>query len=377
MSAPLGGSYRYTREGRGVFHFPLARPWTWALTHHGMWSVFVADVEPARQGVPARRHPLHPPAELMGCWLAIYATREYDAEAVRWLRAAHGLEVPAGDVLPADSYVAVARLAEVSTVGNDYRAFGRDPWWAPRNAPFCRGTIAWWLEEIQYVEPLPSAPAKRLAPVDPGLVPELRERMRLARDKLWRPEVYAVPASLPIPPPARVEEPVPAPPPQPPILPAPPPRAIIDDRPVPPMLAEPEQLGLFGEAPRREESTTSTPLMQEAPPAEAVSEAATHQDVLDTLHQLQPHCRTPPAVLMEGARRVRALLSDGKPHEWRELWAAATIDPARGSLAYRVTETLAVHGPLLPWRVRTTGTCKSDGYAWFTLAEDVSCSATP
>ncbi|WNZ59861.1 hypothetical protein QEG98_28065 [Myxococcus sp. MxC21-1] len=199
MSAPLGGPYRYTREGRGVFHFPLARPWTWALTHHGMWSVFVADVEPARQGVPARRHPLHPPAELMGCWLAIYATREYDAEAVRWLREAHGLEVPGGDVLPTDSYVAVARLAEVSTVGNDYRAFGRDPWWAPRNAPFCRGTIAWWLEEIQYVEPLPSAPAKRLAPVDPGLVPELRERMRLARDKLWRPEAYAVPASLPVP----------------------------------------------------------------------------------------------------------------------------------------------------------------------------------
>ncbi|WP_141616997.1 hypothetical protein, partial [Myxococcus sp. CA010] len=206
MTAPLGGPYRYRREGRGVFHFPLARPWTWALTHHGMWSVFVTDQEPPRDGRPGRRHPLHPPPELMGQWLAIYATKDYDAEAVRWLRAAHGLEAPAGDVLPHGAYVAVARLAEVSTAGNDCRAFGRDPWWAPRGAS-CRGTIAWWLEEIQPLEPLPAAHAQRLAPVDPGLVPELRERMRLARDKLWRPEVYAVPASLPFPPPARAETP--------------------------------------------------------------------------------------------------------------------------------------------------------------------------
>ncbi|NVJ05255.1 hypothetical protein HUW63_08395 [Myxococcus sp. AM001] len=233
---PLGGPYRYRRAGRGVFHLPLERPWTWALTHHGMWSVFVADAEPARQGVPPRRHPLHPPAELMGCWLAIYATRDYDADAVRWLREAHGLEAPAGDVLPAGAYVAVARLAEVSTVGNDSRAFGRDPWWAPKSAPYCRGTIAWWLEEIQALEPLPAAPAKRLSPVDPELMPELRERMRLARDGIWRPEVYAAPAPMPFPAPSCERAPAPAPPPRP---------CVVDDRPVPPMLANPVQFGLF------------------------------------------------------------------------------------------------------------------------------------
>ncbi|WP_255217019.1 hypothetical protein [Myxococcus sp. AM010] len=222
-----------------MFHLPLERPWTWALTHHGMWSVFVADAEPARQGVPPRRHPLHPPAELMGCWLAIYATRDYDADAVRWLREAHGLEAPAGDVLPAGAYVAVARLAEVSTVGNDSRAFGRDPWWAPRTAPYCRGTIAWWLEEIQALEPLPAAPAKRLSPVDPELMPELRERMRLACDGIWRPEVYAAPAPLPYPAPSRERPPAPAPPP------APSRPRVVDDRPVPPMLANPVQFGLF------------------------------------------------------------------------------------------------------------------------------------
>ncbi|AEI66973.1 hypothetical protein [Corallococcus macrosporus] len=238
MTAPLGGPYRYTRAGRGVFHLPLERPWTWALTHHGMWSVFVADTEPARQGAPARRHPLHPPRELMGCWLAIYATRDYDADAVRWLRDAHGLEAPAGDVLPAGAYVAVARLAEVSTIGNDSRSFGRDPWWAPRGVG-CRGTIAWWLEEIQPLEPLVAAPAKRLTPVDPELMPELRERMRLARDGIWRPEVYAAPTPMPFPAPSRERAPIPAPPPRPSR-----PR-VVDDRPVPPMLANPVQFGLF------------------------------------------------------------------------------------------------------------------------------------
>lgn len=122
------------------------------------------------------------------------------------------------------------------------------------------------------------------------------------------------------------------------------------------MLSQPEQLGLFGEAPRREGAIASAPLVQESAPERALPEATARLDVLDTLHQLEPHCRTPPAVLTEGARRVRPLLANGKPHEWRELWAVATVDPAQGSLACRVTETLDVSGPLLPWRVRTTST---------------------
>ncbi|GHG79813.1 hypothetical protein [Comamonas sp. JC664] len=293
MSAPLGGPYRYAREGKGVFHFPLARPWTWAITHHGMWSVFVTDEERAREGRPGRRHPLHPPAELMGCWLAIYATRDYDAEAVRWLRAAHGLEAPAGDVLPHGAYVAVARLAEVSTTGNDSRAFGRDPWWGPPGAS-CRGTIAWWLEEIQFVEPLPAPPSQRLAPFDPELLAELRERMRLARDGFWRPEAYPVPAAVPMPTTPPVAAP---PPPSPTPAPASTPPRPVDDRPVPPMLAHPEQLGLFGEARPTSTPPVATPTLQEPLP-----EAPTCLDVLDTLHQLQTHCRTRTASPTNGAR---------------------------------------------------------------------------
>ncbi|GHG79808.1 hypothetical protein GCM10012319_32040 [Comamonas sp. KCTC 72670] len=58
------------------------------------------------------------------------------------------------------------------------------------------------------------------------------------------------------------------------------------------------------------------------------------------------------------------------------MWAVATVEPAKGSLAYRVTACVPLPGPLLPWQVRTTGTSKGDGYAWLTLAEDTSCSAT-
>ncbi|MCP3101484.1 hypothetical protein LZ198_21650 [Myxococcus sp. K15C18031901] len=232
-SINFAGPYRYTSRGTGVFHFPLARPWTWALTHHGMWNVFVHDHEPARLGMPARRHPLHPPPELMGCWLAIYATREYDAEAVEWLRKGHGLEAPAASALPSRAYVAMARLAEVSTLGNDYRSFGVDPWWKPAGAS-SRGTVAWWLEEIQVFEPLEAAEAQRLVPLDPELLPDLRERVRMARDGFWRPERYEVPPPVPAAPPPSAEPPRPT-------------RRELpaDDSPVPPM-GPVEQLGLFG-----------------------------------------------------------------------------------------------------------------------------------
>lgn len=247
MSVPLGGPYRYTQQGRGIFHLPLARPWTWTLTHHGAEALFVTDGGADEDG-PART--IHPPPALLGCWLAVYATREYDSAAVEWVRRAYGLEVPAGDVLPAGCYVAVGRLAEVSTTGNDLaRALAPSSWWWPPGAS-CRGTVAWWLEEVTAFEPLPAAPGRRLAAVDAELLPELRERVRLARDGLWRPEVYPVPAALPLSTPARVEPPAPAPPPRPP--------PVVDDRPVPPMLHV-EQLGLFG-----------TPAAPVAPPRDGV-----------------------------------------------------------------------------------------------------------
>ncbi|WP_240360653.1 hypothetical protein [Pyxidicoccus caerfyrddinensis] len=303
--ARLGGPYRYTREGRGVFHLPLARPWTWALTHHGMWSVFVQDVEPARAGVPERRHSVLPPDAVLGCWLAIYATREYDAAAVEWLRKAHGLEAPAGDVLPAGCYVAVARLAEVSTVGNDSRAFGRDAWWWPCGVE-SRGTVAWWLEEVQVFEPLPAAPAQRLAPVDVGLLPELRERARLARNGIWRPEVYPVPAELPVVAPGREEPPAP---------PVPPARSppVVDDRPVPPMLHV-EQLGLFGMAATVDRPAPAAP---PGPAPEALPPVLQDEPVED---------------LRAVAEHLRALLADGDWHPLAEVHAAVGLERV-----YRVT----------------------------------------
>ncbi|WP_205522812.1 hypothetical protein [Myxococcus eversor] len=327
---PMAGPYRYTHAGTEVFHLPLARPWTWALTHHGMWSVFVHDVEPARQGVPERRHPLHPPPEVLGSWLAIYATRDYDAGAVAWLRKAHDLEAPAGDVLPAGAYVAMARLAEVSTVGNDSRC-ASDPWWWHRGAP-CRGTVAWWLEEVMVFEPLVAAPAPRLSRVDRELLPELRERVRLARDGVWHPEAYAVPAALPAISPEPVVPPA-APVPLPTTPAAPPPRQELpaDNSPVAPMGAV-EQLGLFGEPPPRlvhaiaRENPAPTP----APPPPA----------------LPPP--DGPSSLEEGAARIRALLGDGAWHDMTALLGAAGQDEAGRTLLYRVTcpagaATLLVH----------------------------------
>jgi|GEM_PF-2358008 len=331
------GPYRFTREGRSVFHLPLVRPWSWALTHHGMWSVFVTDEEPARTGVPARRMPLHPPQGLLGHWLAIYATREYDADAVRWLRAAHGLEAPAGDVLPAGAYVAMARLAEVSTIGNDSRSFGSDPWWAPRGAPYCRGTIAWWLEEIVVFEPLPAPSAGRLTHVDAELLPELRERVRMARDGIWRPEVFAVPVALPLLTPEPEEPPAPSP------LPAAPAPARhelpADDSPVAPMGAV-EQLGLFGEVLPRPAPAVAreTPVPPMAPEEKLTQGVGTQPSSAPkpTTSDSRPSFQEPAQDLHAAASRVRELLARGEA-SMAEVMGAAGQDGAGRTLLYRVT----------------------------------------
>ncbi|WP_426730266.1 hypothetical protein [Myxococcus faecalis] len=348
------GPYRFTRAGRDVYHMPLARPWSWALTHHGMWSLFVTDQEPAHQGVPDRRFPLHPPESILGHWLAIYATAEYDGDAVQWLRKAHSLEAPAGDVLPAGSYVAMARLAEVSTIGNDSRSFGRDPWWSPAGSPYCRGTIAWWLEEMVVFEPLRAAQAGRLTYVDQELLPELRERVRLARDGIWRPDVYPVPLALPL------LAPEPAPPPPPPAPPQhqvrqPPRRELpANDSPVPPMGLV-QQLGLFG-APETPADTTRSSTEPTAP-ADA--------PLVEVLDVTTP-CGTPPSLLMAAAARVRELLADGAPHDFRAVMAAAGNDLKGRPLHYRVTACPVERGPLAPWKVLVTVTGDGQGRCWHT-----------
>lgn len=219
MSPPrLGGPYRYTRAGQGVFHFPLARPWTWALTHQDLRCLFVEDAARALRKETASFE-RHPPQSLLGCWLAVYATPEYDAEAAGWMRRALGLVPPKPEALEANAYVAVGRLGEVSTTGNDSRCLTDAWWWG---ASPCRGVVAWWLEEVEVFEPLAVPAGRFLSLLEADVLVDMRERVRLARDGVWRPPRFTPP---------------------PPSLPRP---AVVDDRPIPPMLETPEQFGLFG-----------------------------------------------------------------------------------------------------------------------------------
>ncbi|QSQ24883.1 hypothetical protein JY651_08070 [Pyxidicoccus parkwayensis] len=361
-AARLGGPIRYTREGRGVFHLPVARPWTWAVTHHDADILCFTEV-----GNEGRPHAVHLPEALLGCWVALYATREYNAAGAEWLRTARGLEAPAGDVLPAGCYVAVGRLAEVSTVGNDLaRATAPGSWWWPPVAP-CRGTVAWWLEEVQVFEPLEAAPAPALSLVDAELLPELRERARLARDGVWRPEVYPVPATLPVDIPVREEPPAPQRPPA-------HPRPVVDDMPVPPMLHV-EQLGLFGDV---GSVKSPAPAATPAPEARTKCRDERQRHSLPTCNEpwliseagIRGDWALPPAPserqcaehreLGEAAKRLRALLADGVWHTLAEVHT--TVGPER---VYRVTCWGGSPGPPDAHQVPVALRSDGQGGCWY------------
>jgi hypothetical protein len=158
-----------------LYQLTIPRPWPWAVLTRGCRVLFVTSVEGGRP------YALRPPPAVVGQHLALHVGAEWDVEGAAFMEKRHGLYVPAEDGLPVGSIVAVARLAEVTTICNDSRAFGGEPWW--------RGTIGWWLEEVLAVEPLECPEVPYLSQVSEDYLPELRERFMLARDGIWRPSV--------------------------------------------------------------------------------------------------------------------------------------------------------------------------------------------
>jgi hypothetical protein len=156
-----------------IYQLTLSRPWPWAVLKRGCRVLFVTSLESGRP------YALRPPQAVVGQHLALHVGGAWDVEGAAFMEKRHGLCVPAEDGLPVGSIVAVARLAEVTTICNDSRAFGGEPWW--------RGTIGWWLEDVLAVEPLECPEVPYLSQVSEDYLPELRERFSLARDGLWRP----------------------------------------------------------------------------------------------------------------------------------------------------------------------------------------------
>jgi hypothetical protein len=157
-----------------IYQLTVPRPWPWAVLARGCRVLFFTSTTEA-----GRPQALRPPVEAMGQYVALHVGGAWDVEGAAFMERRMGLYVPAEDGLPARSIFAVARLAEVTTICNDSRAFGGEPWW--------RGTIGWWLEEVLAIEPLECPEATPFAPLAEDFRPELRERFALARDGIWRP----------------------------------------------------------------------------------------------------------------------------------------------------------------------------------------------
>jgi hypothetical protein len=157
-----------------IYLLTLPRPWPWAVLERGCRVLFFASKEEGRPRA------LRPPVEALGQYVALQMGGAWDVEGAAFMERRLGLCVPAEYGLPAQSIFAVARLTEVTTICNDSRAFGGEPWW--------RGTIGWWLEDVLAVEPLECPEATPFSPLPEDFRPELRERFALARDGVWRPD---------------------------------------------------------------------------------------------------------------------------------------------------------------------------------------------
>lgn len=159
-----------------IYQLSLPRPWPWAILERGCRVLFLSSLDGT-----GRTQYLRPPPLVVGQYLALHVSRGWDVDGAAFMERRLGLYVPAEEGLPTGSIFAVARLAQVSTICNDSRAFGRppEPWW--------RGTVGWWLEEVLPIEPLECPEVSRLTSVSEDFLPELRERFSLARDGLWRP----------------------------------------------------------------------------------------------------------------------------------------------------------------------------------------------
>ena len=157
-----------------IYLLTLRRPWPWAVLERGCRVLFFTSTDEGRPQA------LRPPVEALGRYVALHVGRAWDVEGAAFMERRLGLYVPAEDGLPVGSIFAVARLTEVTTICNDSRAFGGEPWW--------RGTIGWWLEEVLPIEPLECPEATPFSPLSEDFRPELRERFSLARDGIWRPD---------------------------------------------------------------------------------------------------------------------------------------------------------------------------------------------
>lgn len=157
-----------------IYLLTLPRPWPWAVLERGCRVLFFTSRDEGRPQA------LRPPVEALGRYVALQSGSAWDVEGAAFMERRLGLYVPAEDGLPVRSIFAVARLTEVTTICNDSRAFGGEPWW--------RGTIGWWLDEVLPVEPLECPEATPFSPLAEDFRPELRERFALARDGIWRPE---------------------------------------------------------------------------------------------------------------------------------------------------------------------------------------------
>ncbi|WP_224367933.1 hypothetical protein [Hyalangium versicolor] len=157
-----------------IYILTLPRPWPWAVLERGCRVLFFTYTEAGRP------HALRPPVEALGRYVALHVGSTWDVEGAAFMERRLGLYVPAEDGLPAGSIFAVARLAEVTTICNDSRAFRGEPWW--------RGTIGWWFEAVLPVEPLECPEATPFSLLAEDFRPELRERFTLARDGVWRPD---------------------------------------------------------------------------------------------------------------------------------------------------------------------------------------------
>lgn len=153
----------------------LWQPWAWAIAHAGK------DTE-------NRSWP--PPSWLVGSYLAIHASRRWDEESARGLERVMGIKVGRPPVLGA--IVAVARVAGVHDGTDDPTDAGGlqlaaprgrcptkehpegSPWYAP-------GSVAWLLEDVTAIEPVPCKGAQKLWVVPEAIAAQVRLRWKEAR----------------------------------------------------------------------------------------------------------------------------------------------------------------------------------------------------
>lgn len=143
-----------TKVIRGI---TLHQPWAWCICHstkrieNRTWS----------------------PPYALGSFLAIHAGKTIDQEAIATLRS-YGIHVPAATKLERGAIVAVAMLDRVINETNiDSLPGDQKLWWS--------GPVGWLLKDVVSIRPLACKGAQGLWEIQADVLPELRERWRIAR----------------------------------------------------------------------------------------------------------------------------------------------------------------------------------------------------